>query len=131
RGTLDLARVAAIGHSAGGQLAGWLAHRASLPAGAAGAAARGSVRLVGAVCQAGVMDLATAAGDHIGSDAVVDFLGGTPATRPERYRHADPLGYVGDGARIVCVHGDADDDVPFTQSRRYVAAASAAGDPVV
>jgi acetyl esterase/lipase len=36
-GRLDLSRVVAIGHSAGGQLAGWLAGRGSLPADAPGA----------------------------------------------------------------------------------------------
>ena len=47
----------------------------------------------------------------------------------QRYRHADPIGYVGDGARVICVHGDADDTVPVDQSQRYVSAALAAGDP--
>ena len=36
RGRLDLHRVAAVGHSAGGQLAAWLTHRGSLRVGAAG-----------------------------------------------------------------------------------------------
>ena len=30
---------------------------------------------------------------------------------------------------VVCVHGNADVDVPLSQSERYVAAAQAAGDP--
>jgi dipeptidyl aminopeptidase/acylaminoacyl peptidase len=36
---------------------------------------------------------------------------------------------VGDGARVVAVHGDADDTVPLSQSERYVEAAQRAGDP--
>jgi pimeloyl-ACP methyl ester carboxylesterase len=30
---------------------------------------------------------------------------------------------------VICVHGEADDTVPFRQSERYVATARAAGDP--
>jgi len=53
---------------------------------------------------------------------------------PGRYRsattNASPLAHVGDGARVVCVHGDADDTVPLSQSERYFEAALLAGDPV-
>ncbi|MGQ0574766.1 MAG: alpha/beta hydrolase, partial [Pseudonocardia sp.] len=52
-GRLALDRVAAVGHSAGGHLAAWLAARPGLPAGAPGAAPR--VALRGAVSQAGVL----------------------------------------------------------------------------
>src|SRR4051812_41275879 len=55
---LDLARVTVVGHSAGGHLAVWTAHRANLPAGAAGAAPK--VVPVAAVSLAGVLDLASA-----------------------------------------------------------------------
>ena len=34
------------------------------------------------------------------------------------------------GAALLCVHGADDDVVPVEQSRRYAAAATAAGDPV-
>jgi acetyl esterase/lipase len=54
---------------------------------------------------------------------------GAAGSVPQRYFHASPLAHVGDGARVVCVHGDADDTVPLSQSERYVAAARAAGDP--
>ena len=50
---LDLARVVAIGHSAGGHLALWAAARRGLPAGAPGAEA--AVRAGAAVAQAGVV----------------------------------------------------------------------------
>ena len=49
-GRLDLSRVVALGHSAGGHLAGWLAGRPALPVGAPGSDPR--VRLTGAVLQA-------------------------------------------------------------------------------
>ena len=56
---LDLSRVVAVGHSAGGQLAFWAAARPTLPVDAPGASPR--VVIGAAVSQAGVLDLALAA----------------------------------------------------------------------
>lgn len=131
-GRLDCSRVIALGHSAGGHLAGWLAHRKSLPAATPGAVGPGAhwVPVLGAVCQAPVMDLVLAAGLRIGGSAVLDLLAAAPGSAPGRYSHASPICYVGDGARITLVHGTDDEEVPIDQSRRYAAAAIAAGDPV-
>ena len=130
-GTLLLDRVAAVGHSAGGQLAAWLAHRGSLRAGTAGSVGPGEshVPVVGAVTQAGLLDLVGAATERLGDGAVVALMEGEPRSLPQRYHHASPLASVGDGARVVCVHGAADDTVPLSQSERYVEAARMAGDP--
>jgi acetyl esterase/lipase len=122
---VDTARVVAIGHSAGGQLAVWAAGRAKLPAGVPGAAPR--VRLTGVIAQAGVLDLGTAAETHVGHGAVVDLLGGTPRQEPLRYAGTDPIGQVPLDAEVLCVHARSDQDVPFAQSTAYVAAATAAG----
>lgn len=131
RGRLDLERVAAIGHSAGGHLAAWLAHRGSVRIGSVGGIEPTETAVIvrGAVSQAGVLDLAAAARGRLGNGAVIDLMEGSPGSVAQRYRHADPIGYVGDGARVICVHGDADDTVPVDQSQRYVAAATTAGDP--
>ncbi len=131
-GRLRLDRVAAVGHSAGGQLATWLAHRRSLRAGTAGSitAATTFVPIVGAVSQAGLLDLVAASDERLGDGAVIDLMQGVAGSVPQRYHHSSPLAHVGDGARVVCVHGDADIVVPLTQSQRYVDAATAAGDPV-
>jgi acetyl esterase/lipase len=126
-GRLDLARVAAVGHSAGGQLVGWLAARHRLPAGAPGADPR--VRLKGAVPQAGVLDLADGSAQGLGAGAVDAFIGGKPDAVPERYAVASPIALLPAGVPVICVHGEADDTVPIRQSERYVAAARAAGDP--
>nr|WP_275889445.1 prolyl oligopeptidase family serine peptidase [Nakamurella flavida] len=131
-GRLLLDRVAAVGHSAGGHLAAWLAHRGGLRAGTAGSLAPGEpgIRLVGAVAQAGVLDLVAASRQTLGAGAVDALMEGHPGSMPQRYHHASPVAHVGDGARVVCVHGDADEDVPLSQSERYVEAARAVGDPV-
>lgn len=125
-GRLDLSRVAAIGHSAGGHLAGWLAARHRLPAKAPGASPR--VRLSGAVPQAGVLDLADAAAQGLGAGAVDAFLGAKAESVPERIAIASPIALLPAGVPVICVHGEADDTVPIRQSERYVAAARAAGD---
>lgn len=126
-GRLDLARVAAVGHSAGGHLVGWLASRHRLPAQAPGAGPR--VRLRGAVPQAGVLDLADGAVQRLGDGAIDAFLGAKIESVPERIAIASPIALLPAGVPVICVHGEADDTVPIRQSERYVAAARAAGDP--
>jgi len=54
-------------------------------------------------------------------------LGGDPDELPDRYAVADPLCQVPIPAAVRCVHAPADDQVPFTQSVTYVAAARATG----
>ncbi|AZI58415.1 alpha/beta hydrolase [Nakamurella antarctica] len=130
-GRLDLSKVVAIGHSAGGHLAAWLAHRPSLRFGTAGSIGPSSnwVPLRGAVSQAGVLDLAAAVAENLGNGAIIDMMNGQPGSVPQQYHHASPMSHVGDGAQIVCVHGDLDDEVPISQSQLYVEAAILAGDP--
>jgi acetyl esterase/lipase len=126
-GRLTMDRVLAVGHSAGGHLATWLAARPGLPPSAPGAGPR--VRLAGVVSQAGVLDLVDAAERGVGAGAVDDLLGGAPSAVPDRYALASPTALVPLGVPVVCVHGTSDDRVPLRQSERFVAAARAAGDP--
>jgi dipeptidyl aminopeptidase/acylaminoacyl peptidase len=79
------------------------------------------------VSLAGVCDLAWAFAQGIGDGAAAEFVGAGPAERPEAYRLADPMARIPDGARVLLVHGDADDRVPVEHSRRYARAAVAAG----
>ncbi len=119
-GGLPLDRVVALGHSAGGQLAAWLAARPGLPPDAPGAHPR--VRLRGAVSQAGVLDLVDAAKHGLGQGAVVDLLGGPPDAVPDRYALASPVARVPIGVPVLGVHGTADDRVPVRQTERFAAA---------
>lgn len=120
---LPLDRVVAVGHSAGGHLATWLAARPGLPTDAPGAAP--AVRLRGVVSQAGVLDLVDAERRGVGNGAASDLLGGGPDDVPERYSLASPVERLPIGVRVVCVHGTADVNVPIRQSERFVAAAGA------
>jgi acetyl esterase/lipase len=122
---VDLSRVVAIGHSAGGHLATWAAGRAALPPSAPGSSPRVSV--TGVVSQAGVLDLRTGAATGVGGSAIPDLLGGRPDEVPERYDCADPIARVPLSAPVVCVHSRADASVPIAQSEAYVAATRAVG----
>ncbi|MDM4141090.1 MULTISPECIES: alpha/beta hydrolase [Mycobacterium] len=131
-GRLDLSRVIAIGHSAGGHLAGWLAGRGSMPAGAPGASPL--VPLTGFLSQAGVLDLGFGMKENTGRGAIRKFLGAL-SNGPDDdtdtdtdTRLASPCAMLPTGVPSVCVHGTADDDVPLRQSQRFVAAARRAGD---
>jgi acetyl esterase/lipase len=112
---LDLQRVIATGHSAGGHLVLWLAKQKAI-------ALRGVVPL------APVADLRRAWELKLSDTVAADFLGGSPRQVPDRYRSASPIELVPLGARQRLLHGKDDDVVPIGMSRDYVRAAQAAGD---
>jgi dipeptidyl aminopeptidase/acylaminoacyl peptidase len=122
---VDASRVAAVGHSAGGQLAVWAAGRGKLPPGAPGG--NPVVPVTGVVSQAGVLALADCARERVGVTAALDLMGGGPDELPAEYRLADPVAAVPLTAPVLCLHSRADDSVPYSYSERYVAAATAAG----
>jgi acetyl esterase/lipase len=125
--SLDLTRVVAIGHSAGGHLALWAAARPGLPAGAPGG--EPNIRLAAAASQAGVADLREAARLGLSRRATESLLGGTPIKLPGRYDLASPIERLPLGVPQLLVHGDADDAVPISIARRYAERAAEAGDP--
>lgn len=125
--SIDLARVIAIGHSAGGHLALWAAARPGMRAGEPGNSPQ--VVLTGAVSQAGVADLREAARLGLSRHAAESLLGGSPAEVPERYGLASPIERLPLGVGQLLVHGDADDVVPVDIARRYARRANEAGDP--
>jgi acetyl esterase/lipase len=118
-------RVITMGHSAGGHLATWAGGRTKLAVGAPGA--EPVVEIAGVVSLAGVVDLSAAAQDMSGNGAAIDFMSGTPDEHPDWYAVADPLAHIPIPAVVCCVHARADDEVPFSESATYVAAARAAG----
>ncbi len=123
---LDLSRVVAIGHSAGGHLAAWAATRPGLPDDAPGAEPR--VPVAGVVAQAGVVDLRLAWELQLSGGIVRRLLDGTPDERPERYALASPAERLPLGVPILLTHGGLDDIVPPVMSERFAEAARAAGD---
>ncbi len=119
---VDPERVIAIGHSAGGHLASWLASLENVPADSEIATA--PLELRGAVPLAGVMDLERCWELHLSDDVVVDFLGGTPAEVPERYAAASPAALAPSPIPHLLVDGTWDENVPIELSERYQQAAA-------
>lgn len=106
---LDLARVVAAGHSAGGQLALWLA-------------AQEAIALRGVVSLAGVADLRRGWELGLSRGVVGEFLGGSPAEVPERYAAASPIELLPMRVPQRVVHGTADTVVPFEIGERFARA---------
>jgi acetyl esterase/lipase len=109
RYNLDLKRVIAAGHSAGGQLALWLA-------------AQQAVDLRGVVPLAGISDLRRAYALQLDSGVVGELLGGSPDRFPERYAAASPTELLPIPAPQRMLHGTADRVVPFDMSQRFAKA---------
>ncbi|MGC0238997.1 alpha/beta hydrolase family protein [Arthrobacter nitrophenolicus] len=124
--SLDLGKVVALGHSAGGHLAVWAAGRDRL--GSLGLteeegkvrANNAGVRLAGVVSQSGVLDLAGAERLRLSDGAVANLLGGPPSDFPGRYRYADPMAALPLDVPVFAVHAEDDDDVPPAMSAGYV-----------
>jgi acetyl esterase/lipase len=124
---LDLERVVAIGHSAGGHLALWAAARPGLPAGAPGAAPQVRVRAVAALAAASNLVATRSFVDPGG--AVHDLMGVTPEAAPDdRFALANPFQRLPLGIPVLLVHGVEDSTVRVQRSRDFAEAAAAAGD---
>jgi acetyl esterase/lipase len=139
---LDLTKVVPIGHSAGGHLAFWLAARPRIPFFVQNSPLAGSqlpgeneetttpLALAGTISLAGVVDLEMAWRLHLSNDAVVELLGGTIDSVPERYTVASPAAMLPLGVPQVLIHGTSDDSVPLQVSQVYANAARSVNDPI-
>jgi acetyl esterase/lipase len=126
---LDLGRVAVLGHSAGAQLAVWVAARGR----------RGEVHPRLVVGLATIGDLEQAMTDRIGGGSVARLLRGNAAAGPDRGDENDlevALVDASPRARLpiavpqLLAYAADDDIVPPSQTTGYAAAAEAAGDDV-
>ncbi|MBO0792793.1 MAG: alpha/beta hydrolase [Ktedonobacteraceae bacterium] len=128
---LDLHRSVIVGHSAGGQLALWVAARHRLPATSQLAASqppRFPFRAV--ISLAGAGDLEQTWQLQSGGGATAEFLGGSPTEYPERYALASPARLLPLGVPQILLHGTQDQRLPLEVSQAYAAKAAAAGDEV-
>ena len=129
---LDLQRVYSAGHSAGGQLALWLASRATLPKESELFVAD-PMRVRGVIGLAAITDLAQY---RIGPEkschsSVEPLLGGDPEKVRNRYAETSPIQRLPLGVRQIFVQGERDPIVEAKSVARYVEAAKNAGDDVV
>ena len=123
---LDLTRIIAIGHSAGGHLAMWLAARAKLPR-TSELYTSNPLGLTGVVNLDGPPDLkATIPVQQpiCGSPVITNLIGGSPDEQPERYRAASPIELLPLGVRQEFFAGR----MFAAQVAPYEAASKQAGD---
>ena len=119
----ETARTIALGHSAGGQLALWLAAaRSRTERGGYGRARRSRSQ--------GWSTSSVRRGR--GSDRAPSgiYSAAAPMDMPDRYAQASPAALAPLGVPQLIVHGGLDEAVPPALSRRYAAAARKAGDRV-
>lgn len=124
---LSLGSVLAVGHSAGGHLALWLAGRHHIPDDSE-LYIPGPLPLHGAVALAGVVDLRRAWTLGLSENATGLLMGGSPDEFLERYTVGSPYDLLPLGIRQFLIHGTVDDSVPLELSERYVRRATAKGD---
>lgn len=125
-------RIVAVGHSAGGHLALWLADRPALPR---GSALRGAApaKIHAVISQGGLPDLrfsSNATGHGCGTDAPRAMAGMASATRPDIYADTSPIEMAAGGARRIQVNTTRDPIAPPSYAAAYETALRARGVPV-
>lgn len=104
--SLDLNKVVVSGHSAGGQLALWLAAQNAIP-------------LRGVVALAAVSDLRRGYELKLSGGVVGELMGGSPAEVSDRYKATSPIELLPIAVPQTLLHGAADDIVPFVLSEAF------------
>ncbi|MBS0363103.1 MAG: alpha/beta hydrolase [Proteobacteria bacterium] len=125
---LDLTRVVAVGHSAGGHLALWAASRGRIAADSPLHAAD-PLKIGAVVSLAGIGDLdgqGRVFAMPCGDDTIARLV--DAAHRPHPYADTSPAALLPSGARIVMVHGSFDPVMPPYTGRDYAQHARKAGD---
>ncbi len=129
---LDVHHVVAVGHSAGGHLALWLAARATLPKGST-LRTRHPLKIAHVISLGGLPDLeATAASpdNGCGTDVVAQLVGKPTPDRPDVYADTSVPRLLPLRVPQDLVNGHEDRIIPFRLATDYVAKAKAAGDDV-
>lgn len=125
---LNAKKVAVVGHSAGGNLALWLAARHQLPK-SSPLYTKKPLKLKGVVSLAGITDLAAYSQQEGSCNAAVpQLMGGLPAEFPERYAQASPIQMLPLQVPSRLVQGSLDPIVPVAQAEGFAQKAKATGD---
>ena len=125
---LDLSRVIAVGHSAGGHLALWAASRARIPT-TSPLHAADPLKIGAVISLAGIGDLKGQGRVFAGpcGDDTIDRLVDT-AGRRQPFADTSPAELLPSGAKVVMVHGVFDPVMPPYTGRDYAVKVRQAGD---
>ncbi len=132
KASIDTRRIYAAGHSAGGQLALWLASRARVPE-ESELFTKDPVAICGVLGLAAITDLEQYRIGPVNSchASVEPLLGGSPEKVAARYRETSPLQRLPLGIPQVFIQGEQDPIVDAKSVRAYADAAEKAGDRAV
>jgi acetyl esterase/lipase len=126
---LDLRRVVAVGHSAGGQLVQWIAGRSRIPAGSP-LHRSGMLPVRAVVSLGGLADLRRERElikANCGRDTP-ELAGQPSASRPDVYADTNAAELLPNGSHTILVTGELDTISPPRVAHDYAARARAAGD---
>jgi acetyl esterase/lipase len=128
---LNLDRVVVMGHSAGGQMALWVAARKRVPRGSP-VYMENPLPVRGAVSLAGIVDMRAFAeyGRQPCGERHIRVMGGTPGQQPARYAAVSPAELLPLGIPQVLVWGSDDTVVPESLFKDYERRARAAHDRI-
>ena len=129
---LDLGKIVAIGHSAGGHLALWLAGRSRLPQGSPLRSAD-PLPIAEVISLGGLPDLEEAArppGSGCGTEIVARLTGPASADRSDVFADTSVPRLAPLGVPQVLINGRQDRIIPTAYAEGYAAPMRAAGDPV-
>ena len=127
---LDMRRVLAIGHSAGGHLALWLAARPKLPTTSPLHTAN-PLHIRHVISLGGLPDLevtAANADNGCGTEVVAKLVGTPTAQHPDVYADTSVPRVLPLGVKQDLINGREDRIIPFVMATDYIAKANAAGD---
>jgi acetyl esterase/lipase len=120
---LDLKKIVAVGHSAGGHVVLWLAARKSIPA-SSPLHATAPIAIAHAVSLGGLPDLEAASaspGDTCGPDAVPGLVGTPGVGRPDIYADTSPARLPDPGIPVTLVNATLDRIAPPAFAEAYAA----------
>jgi len=126
---LDLNRIVAVGHSAGGHLAQWAVSRHKLPEWSPAWAPQ-PLKINTVISLGGLADLRNeAALIRTSCDCESAFIAGKPsAQRPDIFADTSPAEMLPAGVHTILIHGELDTISPTVTGENYARRARAAGD---
>lgn len=130
--SLDLNRVIAVGHSAGGHLALWLAARHNLPPNSE-LYMKHPLPLQGVIALGAIPDLKAFRnhGEKIcGSDVIGKLLGASLDQVEKHYKEASPIELLPLGIPQIFIYGTKEKSVPISFGKDYIERAQQKGDSV-